>query len=150
MPPTNTATLSSRLDQLIQQRQQHVEAADQLTATIEQIASLLGTSLGGNRRGRPPGHRASTRWADARRPRRRRDPRPPPRPGRARRLKSAAMNQSSTSSAPTRTPPPRTSRNTGPAKRRGGTADNALSKLVREKKIKRFPLDGQHGSRFAV
>jgi len=33
---------------------------------------------------------------------------------------------------------------------RGGTADNALSKLVREKKIKRFALDGQRGSSFAV
>ena|ERR1700722_18135690 len=33
---------------------------------------------------------------------------------------------------------------------RGGTADNVLSKLVKEKKLKRTPLDGQRGSRYGV
>jgi len=33
---------------------------------------------------------------------------------------------------------------------RGGTADNVLSKLYREKKIKRLPLPGERGSRYAV
>jgi hypothetical protein len=33
---------------------------------------------------------------------------------------------------------------------RGGTADNALSKLVKERKLKREPLDGQRGSRYLL
>ena len=33
---------------------------------------------------------------------------------------------------------------------RGGTADNALSKLVRDRKIKRIPLVGERGSHYAV
>ena len=33
---------------------------------------------------------------------------------------------------------------------RGGTADNALSKLVKEKKLKRIPLQGEPGSRYAL
>src|SRR5437762_13119929 len=55
MPPSNTADLSSRVDQLLQQRQQHLDAAEQISATIEQIAALLGTASGVKRRGRPPG-----------------------------------------------------------------------------------------------
>jgi hypothetical protein len=33
---------------------------------------------------------------------------------------------------------------------RGGTADNALSKLVKEKKLKRIPLQGEPGSKYAL
>jgi hypothetical protein len=33
---------------------------------------------------------------------------------------------------------------------RGGTADNALSKLVKERKIKRIPLVGERGSRYSA
>lgn len=33
---------------------------------------------------------------------------------------------------------------------RGGTADNVLSKLYREHKIKRLPLPGERGSRYAL
>ena len=37
------------------------------------------------------------------------------------------------------------------AEGRGGTADNAISKLVRARKLKRSPLgEGQRGSRFTV
>ena len=33
---------------------------------------------------------------------------------------------------------------------RGGTADNALSKMVKDRKLKRTPLVGQRGSRFTL
>ena len=36
------------------------------------------------------------------------------------------------------------------AEGRGGTADNAISKLVKDRKLKRTPLEGQRGSRFTV
>ena len=36
------------------------------------------------------------------------------------------------------------------AEGRGGTADNVLSKLAKEKKLKRTPLVGQRGSRYGV
>jgi len=149
MPPTSTADLSSRIDQLIQQRQQHVEAAEQLTATIEQIASLLGTSLGGKRRGRPPGRPRLNPVGAAPAPA---AATPGRRRGRRKRQRFEISGDESIINF-IRSHKDATTQDIKKhwaSEGRGGTADNALSKLVREKKIKRFPLDGQRGSRFAV
>src|SRR5580765_2521942 len=144
MPPSKTADLSSRVDQLLQQRQQHLDAAEQISATIEQIASLLGTASGVKRRGRPPGRPRLNAIGSA--------PSPGPRRGRRKRRRFEMSGEDSIINyiRGHRDATTQDLKKHWASEGRGGTADNALSKLVREKKIKRYPLEGRRGSRFAV
>ena len=148
MPPSKTADLSSRVDQLLQQRQQHLEAAEKLTATISQIEQLLGTAGGAKRRGRPPGRPRLTDFGGAMSA----APRGPRRGGRRKRQRFEISGEQSIINF-IRSHKDATTQDIKKhwaSEGRGGTADNALSKLVREKKIKRYPLDGQRGSRFSA
>jgi len=144
MPPSKTADLSSRVDQLLQQRQQHLDAAEQISATIEQIASLLGTASGVKRRGRPPGRPRLNAISSA--------PSAGPRRGRRKRRRFEMSGEDSIINyiRGHRDATTQDLKKHWASEGRGGTADNALSKLVREKKIKRYPLEGRRGSRFAV
>jgi hypothetical protein len=148
MPPSKTADLSSRVDQLVQQRQQHLDAAERISATIAQIESLLGGAGGPRRRGRPPGRPRMTDLGGA-------PVGAPNGPRRGRRRKRQRFEISGEESIINyirghKDATTQDIKKHWATEGRGGTADNALSKLVREKKIKRFPLEGQRGSRFAV
>jgi hypothetical protein len=143
--PSNTAGLSSRVDQLLEQRQQHLEAAEKLSATISEIERLLGGAGGARRRGRPPGRpKLDGPGADA----------PPPatrgRKRTRRRFEVSGEQSIIDFIKSNRNPTTQDIKKHWASEGRGGTADNALSKLYREKKIKRFPLEGRRGSRFAV
>ena len=149
MPPAKTADLSSRVDQLLEQRQQHLDAAERISNTIAQIESLLGSAGGAKRRGRPPGRPRMSDFGGA-----------PvsapngPRRGRRRRTRQRfAISGEQSIINYIRSHKDATTQDIKKhwaSEGRGGTADNALSKLVREKKIKRYPLEGQRGSRFAA
>jgi len=147
MPPSKTADLSSRVDQLVQQRQEHLDAAQKISDTIAQIENLLGGAGAPKRRGRPPGRPRMSALGAA-----------PvaapngPRRGKRTRQRFAISGEQSIIDYIRSHKDPTTQdiKKHWASEGRGGTADNALSKLVREKKIRRFPLDGQRGSRFAA
>ena len=145
--PSKAADLSSRVDQLVAQRQEHLDAADRISSTIAEIERLIGAVGGARRRGRPPGRpkmlgTAAAPAAPVGRPR-----------GRRKRRRFEISGEQSIINFIKSNPKPSTQdvKKHWASEGRGGTADNALSKLVRERKIKRLPLEGEgRGSRYAV
>src|SRR4051794_40243191 len=66
--------ITFRIQQLIEQRDQHTAAAARIEQTIASISALLGTSANGNgrRRGRPPKNQKQWMEAPPRKPHKRR------------------------------------------------------------------------------
>jgi hypothetical protein len=145
--PSNAPGLSSRVDELLEQRQSHLDAAEKLSETIAQIERLLGVSAtnGGPRRGRPPG-RPSAPVAG---------PVSAPASGRGGKRTRQRFETSGEESIinfirSNRNPTTQDVKKHWASEGRGGTADNALSKLVKDRKIKRIPLVGVRGSRYTA
>ena len=146
--PTKAADLGTRVESLLRQRQEHMDAVAKIDSTVGEIEKLLSGTVNGRRRGRPPGRprlEESGAGAATGAPRGRR---------RARRKRGSfevtgeesIINFIKSNKNPTTQEVKKHWASEG----RGGTADNALSKLVRDKKIKRIPLEGERGSRYAV
>src|SRR5438445_13562694 len=53
--PSKAADLGTRVASLLQQRQEHLDAVARINATVGEIEKLLGVTVNGRRRGRPPG-----------------------------------------------------------------------------------------------
>jgi hypothetical protein len=147
--PTKTADLSSRVDQLLEQRQQHLDEAEKLSATISEIERLLGVAGNGSRRrGRPPG-RPGTTLASA-------IGTASSSPGRKGKKRGRGRYEMSGEDSiigfikTHRNPTTQDVKKHWASEGRGGTADNALSKLVKERKIRRTSLIGQRGSTYSV
>lgn len=139
MPARLQTTLTNRIQQLLEERQQHADALAGIDQTLEQIRSALqhiGTN-GRRRRGRPRGTGRAVG-----RPR-----------GRRRRRGTFATTAEDMILSLVRQRGGATTREIKEkwkSEGRGGTADNALSKMVKDKKLKRSPIEGQRGSRFSV
>src|SRR6266478_960577 len=133
-----TVDLGTRVQVLLQQRQQHVDAVGKIDATVAEIEKLLGGTIGsGKRRGRPPGRPKGSRNVVAAVP-----AVGPGRGGRRGRRKRGRFATSGEDSIITfirqnRNPTTQDIKKHWASEGRGGTADNALSKMVRERKIKR-------------
>lgn len=146
--PTKAANLGTRVESLLQQRQQHMDAVSRIDATLGEIEKLLGLTVNGRRRGRPPGRPRADAGAAA-------APAGAPRGRRRGRRKRGSFETTGEESIinfikSNKNPTTQEVKAHWASEGRGGTADNALSKLVREKKIKRIPLEGERGSRYAV
>ena len=157
MPTTDPdVEISKRIQILIDQRQQHADALSGINQTLSAVAAALGSvSLNGQaqkqvepavavvpkkRRGRPPGVRNATS-ASA------------PSKGRRTRGSYATTGEESVLAFIKSNKKPTTSEIKAhwASEARLGTADNVLSKLFRENKVKRTPLGkGIRGSHYSL
>jgi hypothetical protein len=136
---SSTATdVASRIQQLLSERQQHEQAIQRLDQILNRVGAALGTGGAGApaRRGRPP-KAASAQSA--------------PTSGRRRRRFAVSGEQSVINFVKQQgKPTTQQVKKHWQSEGRGGTSDNVLSKLVREKRLKRAPLKGQRGSEYSV
>jgi hypothetical protein len=125
-----------RIEQLLRQRQEHQEAVTRIDEMLERVGHALGTRLPG----RPPGGGRSPKMELPVRRRRRQ------------RGKFAVSGDESIIAFVKERKNPTTKDLTKhwASESRGGTAANALSRLVKEKKLKRTPLEGERGSRYSL
>jgi cell division septum initiation protein DivIVA len=125
-----------RIEQLLHDRQEHQEAVTR----IDQMLERVGHALESKPPGRPRGvnHSLATE--------------PPVRTRRRRRGKFAVSGDESIIAFIKERKNPTTKDLTKhwASEGRGGTAANALSRLVKEKKLKRTPLEGERGSRYSL
>jgi hypothetical protein len=136
--------LASRIQQLLEEREQHVAAAERINETIASIEAVLGVSLNGNgrRRGRPPKDQKQWMEAPARKTRKRRR-------GRGNYETTAEEFVLSFVKA-NRSPTTREINQHWKSEGRGHTADNTLVKLVKTKQLKRIPLKEGRGSTYEI
>lgn len=132
-------TVAQRIRQLIEQRQQHADAIARIDSTLKRVGAALANGIA--RRGRRPMSRSTMIAAQA--PTRKRS-------RRRRKFKTSAEESILAFVKEHKNPTTQDLKKLWANEGRGGTADNALSKLVKEKKLKRTPLEDQRGSRFAL
>ena len=135
--------LAQRIQHLLETRQQHADALAQIEATLDQIGAALGTGHNGRRKpGRSPAA-ASIAGATVTQPKKKR------RRGRgafAMTAEEFVLGFVKANKSPTTAQINAAWKNEG----RGHTADNTLSKLARERKLKRTPLgEGIRGSKYS-
>jgi hypothetical protein len=129
--------ISQAIQRLLEERQEHLDAIAGIEATIEQVGSVLGRA--GSKRG---GRRAATEVAAVgKRGRRRR---------RRRRYETTGEDAILAFVRQQKNPTTRQIKQLWAGEGRGGSADNVLSKLVRDRRLKREPLKDQRGSRYLV
>ena len=142
MPKFTTAdTVAQRVQQLIDQRQVHADAIAQIDSTLERVGVALAN--GSPKRGRRTMLLATKTPAEA--PRQKRSQR-----RRRHRFANSAEESILSFVKGHKSPTTQDIKKFWADEGRGGTADNALSKLVKEKKLKRNPLEGMRGSKFAL
>lgn len=137
MPRNNSASpssIASRVQGLMTERQRHADAIMAIDRTLGQIARLLGGPASASAAPRSTGA-SKTKPASSHRRKRR---------------KFAVSGDQSVLDLIKKNGGATTQEINAHWKRegRGGTADNTLSRLVKEKKLKRSPLKGQRGSRY--
>jgi hypothetical protein len=125
-----------RIEQLLHDRQEHQEAVTRIDQMLERVGHALGTKPPGRPRG--GNHSLATE--------------PPVRTRRRRRGKFAVSGDESIIAFIKERKNPTTKDLTKhwASEGRGGTAANALSRLVKEKKLRRTPLEGERGSRYSL
>ena len=140
IPPTELAT---RIHQLVEARQQHVDAIAQINQTLAGVGAALGgtVKLSNGRKSAIAAAAAPEQAA--------------PGPGKRRRRRgSFAMNAEDSILAFVKENKNMTTQDINKhfeEEGRSSTADNALSKLVRERKLKRTPLGkGIRGSTYSL
>jgi hypothetical protein len=149
MPTNNgTAALERQIRRLIDERQKHSQAIEAIDRTLGSIRSLIGGDAGAGgaagesvrpRRGRPPGRTSAQQAQPAKRGRRRR-----------RRFGVNAEQFVLDFVKGNKNSSTRDINAAWKEQGRGGTADNTLTRLVKEKKLKRKPIEGERGSRYEL
>jgi ferric-dicitrate binding protein FerR (iron transport regulator) len=130
-----------RIQQLVEQRQQHQDAITRIDSTLERIGAAL-TNGTAPVRGTKHLSALSPGETPVRSKRRRR--------GRRRKFGMTAEASILKFVQEHKNPTTQEIKKHWTNEGRGGTADNALSLLVRQKKLKRTPLEDRRGSRFAL
>jgi hypothetical protein len=154
--------IGHQINELVKQRQFHADMLSTIDATLEKVRGLLGNRGGmpGNgmmprRRGRPPGS-GKKQQAAAMGAANAGGAGGGPGRGRGRRRRrrgSFAMSGDDSVLAFVQKKGDATTaeiQKHWQTEGRGGKADNSISRLFKEKKLKRTPLDGQRGSSYAV
>jgi len=136
--PTAIVSLTDRIQQLLNDREQHADAIAGIDKTLEQINSLLG----GVKAGRKPGPKAAAMLSAVE---------PPAKKG-LRRQRFAISGEESVLAFVKEQGKPTSQEieQQWTAEGRKGRAAKALSKLTREKKLKRTPIAGKRGSRYTL
>jgi len=135
------ALVIQRVQRLAEQRQQHQDAIARIDHILESIGAAL-TNGTERQRGKKPPFPVSPVETPAR----------PQKGRRARRGRFAMTAEKSILKfvQEHKTPTTQEIKKHWADEGRGGTADNALSLLVRQKKLKRTPLEDRRGSRFTL
>ena len=136
---------TTSIQELLEQKQKHSEALNRINEMLSRIGSMLGGGNGSSVRrgpGRPPAS-ASTAAPGAT---------PGPRRRRRKRGKFAMSGEDSIINFIRDHRNPSTSEITAHwrSEGRGGKADNALSKLVKLRRLKRQAIPGERGSKYVI
>jgi hypothetical protein len=141
MPADITRTVAQRIERLLNERQQHADALAAINQTLRQIGAALNEGGNGHRPGRKPAG-AGNGAAGSGRKRRRRGRRSFSTTAEEFVIDFVRNHKNAVS---------RDINEAWKAEGRGHKADNTLSKLVKEKRLKRTPLgEGIRGSRYSV
>lgn len=142
MPKGIALNLTQRIQHLLEERQQLAESLAQIETTLEQIGAALGHGSYGRRKpGRPPKFALAASAAAPKKKRRR---------GRGAFATTAEEFVLSFIKS-NRNPTSREINVAWKQEGRGHTADNTLTKLVKDRKLKRTPLGkGIRGSRYTL
>ena len=135
--------LSAAIKDLLDRHQAHMATVREIDATLEQIEALVGGS-NGRRRG-PGRRRAAAEPGGDLGPK----PKTPRRRGRGD-YKETAEEMVLSFVRQHRNPTSREINAHWKSQGRPWSADVTVGKLVRDKKLKRTPLEGQRGSRYAL
>ncbi len=148
--PVSVDGVQSRIQKLVDDRAAHQKAIESIDATLEQISRALGSLgagviAGPRRMGRPPGSGSKASLPAVAKPKGKGG-------GRGKRGRFAQSGDEFVLSVVERQPNINTKalNSAWTSAGRGGTADNSLTKLVKEKKLKRTPIEGQRGSTYAI
>jgi len=136
MPTTpTTAIIATRIQQLVSERKKHADAIAAIDQTLTQIGKLLGT------KGPAPAAPSAT----AKKP-------TVAAPKKSKRRTFTTTGAESVLAFVKKTGGSTTKeiQKNWKSERRGGTADNTLSQLFKDKKLKRTPLKDQRGSRYTL
>lgn len=128
---SSPASLASRIEQLVQERDRLASRMAEIDATLSQVGGLLGSAPAG-RRGRRPGVAV---------------------PGRKRRRGTYAMTAEESILAFVKkhgNPSTREIKKLWNSEGRRGTADNVLSRMVKDRKLKRTAIPGERGSTYTL
>jgi ferric-dicitrate binding protein FerR (iron transport regulator) len=125
-----------RIEQLLRERQRHQEALTRIDEMLERVGEALGTKPPGRPRG---ANHSSVTEAPAQTRRRRR-----------RKFAISAGESVLAFVKERKNPTTQEIKKHWTSEGRKGTADNALTLLVKAKKLKRTPLEGQRGSRYSL
>lgn len=139
MPTTIPATqLGERIQKLVEQREQHTEAIGHIDAMLAGVGAALTGKPAPASKGKPPIPASSAKASTGRK--------------RRKTHKYATSAEESLLDFVKLHKDPTTKELKAHyfSEGRGGTVDNVLSKLVRDKKLKREPLEGQRGSRYLL
>lgn len=139
MPPLD---LTQRVQDLLSQRQRHADELVRIDQTLAQIGTALQGLVNGARRGPGRPRAAAKQWLPAEPTQRRRR-------GRRGSYKTTA-DELILSVVGQRGATTQQIKEAWKREGRGGTADNALSIMVRNGKLKRMKLKGQRGSTFTA
>ncbi len=140
---------ASRIQELLEQRQLHTDALMMIEQTLEGVGAALHLAPTNGRRrgrgpGRPPGSKSKVVAADA-------DGGPKRRRRRRRRFETTAEDFVLSFVKANKNPTTQDINGHWKGEGRGATADNTLTKLVKDGHLKRTPLGaGIRGSRYAV
>ena len=134
------AQIAGRIERLLTDRQQHAEALAEIDSALEQIRSALQGINGTGVSTRPGPRKASAGTM------------PAPRKRRGRRGKYGTSSTEMILALVGQRGEATTQeiKAKWKADGRGGSADNPLSKMVKDRQLKRTPLVGQRGSRFTL
>lgn len=135
----NPKTLAKAIESLRRDRRQLVKRLAAIDETFAKLGLSTAESAGGGRRGRPPG----SGKGGVKKGRRR---------GRRKRGKFSMSGEESVLGFVKKHGKPNAAElnKHWKAEGRGGKADNALTKLVKDKKLKRMESAGERGGRYAV
>ena len=136
--PTAIVSLTDRIQQLLDEREQHANAIVGIDQTLEQISGLLGGVKPGRKAAQKP---AAMPFASE----------PPATKARRRQRFTISGGESVLAFVKEQgKPTSQEIERQWTAEGRKGRAAKALSKLTREKKLKRTKLKGERGSRYSV
>jgi hypothetical protein len=141
---SSPAAVAQRIQQLLEERREHQEALARIDQTLGRVGAALGASING-RPGRKPGRPPAAASASAISPATK---------GRRRQRRKFAVSGDASVLAfvkENRNPTTQEINKHWKQEGRGATADNTLSILTKQKKLKRTPLgNGIRGSRYSI
>jgi ferric-dicitrate binding protein FerR (iron transport regulator) len=134
--PRSPVNVVGRIEQLLRERQEHHDALTRINEMLERVGDALGAKPPARPRG---GNNSSVTETPARTRRRRR-----------RKFAVSAAESVLAFVKERKNPTTQEVKKHWLSEGRKGTADNALTLLVKDKKLKRTPLEGQRGSRYSL